>query len=114
MYSGKDYEGECGLIVEAVQRFGLDPTRSILDLGCGTGGHAIPLARRGYEVVGVDRSCPGRDERGTHVMRFFFPLELELLCELEQLELVSLTPFGTLDGEVDRSTWNVTAVARAR
>jgi hypothetical protein len=27
---------------------------------------------------------------------------------------VSLTPFGTLDGEVDRETWNVTAVARAR
>jgi hypothetical protein len=53
------------------------------------------------------------EERETHVMRYFFPLELRLLCELEGLELVSLTPFGTLDGEVDRDTWNATIVARA-
>lgn len=25
-------------------------------MGCGTGGHAIPLARRGYKVHGIDRS----------------------------------------------------------
>jgi SAM-dependent methyltransferase len=34
----------------------LNPTHSILDLGCGTGNHAIPLAKRGYSVVGIDRS----------------------------------------------------------
>jgi hypothetical protein len=54
------------------------------------------------------------EERETHVMRFFFPLEIELFCDLEGFDLVSLTPFGTLDGEVERTTWNVTAVARAR
>jgi SAM-dependent methyltransferase len=30
--------------------------RSVLDLGCGTGGHALPLLVRGYEVTGVDRA----------------------------------------------------------
>jgi SAM-dependent methyltransferase len=55
-----------------------------------------------------------REERETHVMRYFFPLEIELFCDLEGFDLVSLTPFGTLDGEVARETWNVTAVARAR
>lgn len=30
--------------------------RKILDLGCGTGNLTIPLARRGYEIVGVDLS----------------------------------------------------------
>ncbi len=32
------------------------PVRTVLDLGCGTGAHAVRLAQRGYEVVGVDVS----------------------------------------------------------
>ena len=32
------------------------PVRTVLDLGCGTGAHAIRLAQRGYEVTGVDLS----------------------------------------------------------
>jgi 2-polyprenyl-3-methyl-5-hydroxy-6-metoxy-1,4-benzoquinol methylase len=33
-----------------------DRSRRILDIGCGTGRHAIELARRGYRVVGFDLS----------------------------------------------------------
>ncbi|HID61840.1 MAG TPA: class I SAM-dependent methyltransferase, partial [Anaerolineae bacterium] len=32
--------------------------RRVIDVACGTGMHAIELARRGYEVVGVDLSAP--------------------------------------------------------
>src|ERR1700694_4761834 len=35
----------------------LRPPRRILDLPCGQGRHAIELARRGYEVTGVDLSA---------------------------------------------------------
>lgn len=49
----------------------------------------------------------------SHVMRFFFPQELELFMELEGFELVSLSPFGTLDGEAGRDDWTAVAVARA-
>ena len=32
------------------------PPRPLADLGCGPGAHALALARRGYDVVGVDWS----------------------------------------------------------
>src|SRR5262245_9243424 len=56
LYGDKDYAAECDLIQRVIRRYGLEPTRSVLDLGCGTGNHSLPLAQRGYEIVGVDRS----------------------------------------------------------
>jgi SAM-dependent methyltransferase len=35
----------------------LDPGMRVLDVGCGPGRHALALARRGYQVVGVDHSA---------------------------------------------------------
>ena len=40
-----------------VQRIPLPAFRKVLDICCGTGRHAGPLAARGYEVVGVDRDA---------------------------------------------------------
>src|SRR3970040_829102 len=56
MYPAKDSLAECDVIERAFARFGDGRVHSIADFGCGTGSHAIPLARRGYAVVGVDRS----------------------------------------------------------
>ncbi|OLC53544.1 MAG: hypothetical protein AUH85_13980 [Chloroflexi bacterium 13_1_40CM_4_68_4] len=56
-YAGKDYERECDYVQEALRRHGGPASGRILDMGCGTGGHAIILAKRGCEVVGVDRSA---------------------------------------------------------
>jgi SAM-dependent methyltransferase len=56
LYRDKDYAAECDVVERAFQQYGQDRIRRVLDLGCGTGGHAAPLAERGYEVVGVDRS----------------------------------------------------------
>jgi SAM-dependent methyltransferase len=55
LYASKDYEGECDRL-EAAFRLTQHNVRTVLDFGCGTGSHAIPLARRGYRVHGVDRS----------------------------------------------------------
>lgn len=57
VYREKDYEEECRLLVRLFQQWGEGPVRRILDLGCGTGNHAVRLAARGFEVVGVDRSA---------------------------------------------------------
>ena len=56
LYSDKDYEAECDLLEEVFRRYGDGDIHSILDLGCGTGNHVIPLAHRGYQVTGVDLS----------------------------------------------------------
>jgi SAM-dependent methyltransferase len=55
-YREKDYPLECDLIEKVFKENRLSP-RTILDLGCGTGGHALPLSKRGYRVTGVDRSA---------------------------------------------------------
>ena len=46
-YKGKDTESECDFITQSIQKYGLGTVQEILDAGCGTGRHAITLARHG-------------------------------------------------------------------
>jgi 2-polyprenyl-3-methyl-5-hydroxy-6-metoxy-1,4-benzoquinol methylase len=39
-----------------IEHLHLTPDMHVLDMGCGTGRHAVELARRGYQVTGVDIS----------------------------------------------------------
>lgn len=45
--------GECDFIEQEIAR---DKSLKIIDIGCGTGRHAIELTKRGYSVTGVDLS----------------------------------------------------------
>ena len=56
LYRDKEYREECELIDRLFRTYADGTIRSVLDLGCGTGNHAIPLAEMGFSVVGVDRS----------------------------------------------------------
>lgn len=49
----KGTDQEVGFLVDAL---GLAPGARVLDVGCGPGRHALALARRGIEVVGIDLS----------------------------------------------------------
>ena len=53
--SEKDYKKECSYIDSIIKRFN-PRTKSILDIGCGTGLHDFELANLNYDVTGIDIS----------------------------------------------------------
>ncbi len=57
LYGEKNYAAECDMIESLFAEFstGGKPA-SLADFGCGTGNHVIPMAKRGYQVSGVDLS----------------------------------------------------------
>jgi SAM-dependent methyltransferase len=69
----------------------LEPGRRVLDVGCGPGRHALALARRGVEVVGVDAS-----EDFVGLARDAAAAE-QILARFEVLDVRTLT----FDGEFD-------------
>jgi len=64
--------GECDFIEKEIKH---DKSIRILDIGCGTGRHAIELTKRGYTVVGVDLSDSqlrrAREKASMHNLQIF-------------------------------------------
>lgn len=55
LYRDKDYAGETAFTFDVLNRHGCVP-QTVLDLGCGTGRHAMEMTRRGVHAIGVDSS----------------------------------------------------------
>lgn len=56
LYGEKDYAGEAAYVLGLLREHG-SPLSSLIDLGCGSGKHALQFARQGLRVTGVDRSA---------------------------------------------------------
>lgn len=56
LYRDKNYKKEVDYVDGLIKRYSIRRNKNLLDVGCGTGGHAIWLAKKGYKVVGIDRS----------------------------------------------------------
>lgn len=65
LYKDKDYRQETDFVLGRLRAYGCTP-QTLLDIGCGTGRHALEAARRGIVVTGVDMSpsmlAMGREE----------------------------------------------------
>ncbi len=51
-----NYEREADDLEKILTEFGEHRTKQVLDVACGTGSHSLILAKRGYEVTGIDSS----------------------------------------------------------
>lgn len=56
LYANKNYEAEAAFVLELLQARGSSP-KTLLDLGCGTGRHAVAFSQKGITVTGVDLSA---------------------------------------------------------
>jgi SAM-dependent methyltransferase len=78
LYGDKDYQAEAAFVDDLIQKYA-PSAEDLLDLGCGTGRHAISLAKK-YSVTGVDisdsmlavaRSCCPSEGGPTPSLHFF-------------------------------------------
>lgn len=56
LYKDKNYQQECDFVKRIFETYSEKKVNSILDIGCGTGSHAILFADMEYAVTGVDIS----------------------------------------------------------
>jgi SAM-dependent methyltransferase len=90
IYREKNYADEVDLIERLLAKHGAVGQRDILDLGCGTGNHTLPLARRGHRLTGVDRSFAMLAQARDKVAEANLPAELVptfVECDIRQLDL---------------------------
>src|SRR3990170_8391272 len=57
LHEDVDYAAECTLLEKVVAGVLRRQPATVLDLGCGTGNHALILAERGFRVTGIDSSA---------------------------------------------------------
>lgn len=105
VYRDKDYGGECAFLVDAFEQ--LTPIRvsRVVDLGCGTGGHALVLAQRGYQVTAVDRSEAMLSEARRKARRLRLPVTW-VRADIRALNLdekfdAAIMMFGVLSYQVE-------------
>ena len=56
LYRDKNYKAEADYVLSLVDEYN-PGAKSLVDLGCGTGKHAVEFSRRGYSVTGIELSA---------------------------------------------------------
>ena len=94
LYRDKDYAGEATFIQQLMQTHAPD-AKTILELGCGTGIHAVLLAKEGYQIHGVDLSQEMLDKASDR--RSQLPPELAAQMKFTQGDIRKVSLNQTFD-----------------
>jgi SAM-dependent methyltransferase len=65
LFGASRWEAAATQVTAILERTGCEPGGAVLDLCCGPGRHSLELARRGYDVTGVDRTVRYLEEART-------------------------------------------------
>lgn len=79
MFSHRRWEVTPVEVDSIVSLLNIQPGIRVLDLGCGPGRHSLELARRGYHVIGVDRTRKYLDDAVEKAKKE--DLNVEFICE---------------------------------
>ena len=108
--------GPAVLAIRPSDRVKIIPTKDgkVIRAASGSLDTSHHLGKVRYQIwqIAGDRVASETEEQ--HTMRFFFPMELELLLSTCGLTLESLTAFPSLEKPADESTWNVMGAAKAQ
>jgi len=107
-------EAEADGLSKILSTHGIEAPAKILDLCCGIGRHSVALAKRGFQVVGVDfspkflaRAQSLAESQGVRGQVEFVLLDVRKLRELPHAGFDAVinmfTSFGYYDEETDRS-----------
>jgi SAM-dependent methyltransferase len=77
LYADKDYSAEASYVVSHIRERRAEVCR-ILELGCGTGSHAVHFAALGYSVHGVDQS--GEMLKRAELRKNSLPMDVAARC----------------------------------
>lgn len=65
-----------------------------------------------YKIIKISNNKVLDEVDEVHKMRFLFPQEIELICDITGFKVLELCPFMKLGKMPTEKDWNVTGIAR--
>lgn len=75
LYKDKDYKAEAAYVLDALQSAAGKPVKQLLELGAGSGSHAVHFCDAGCHVTGIERSVEMVREAQQKKIKNFKPLQ---------------------------------------
>lgn len=91
-----DYDGDAKYLLDAFKKFGKGKPKRVLDLGAGTGNHALRLAKAGVKVDGIDISEPLLDVARQKAK----DRDLDTKIKFHRMDMTRELPAGKFDAAV--------------
>lgn len=89
-----EYEKRADYISALFERYGVKGKEPVLDLACGTGSLTIELAKRGYDMIGIDSAYAMLSQAQNK--KYTENVDVLFLCQ----DMTELDLYGTISGAV--------------